>query len=166
MRIGITGTPCTGKTTIAKKIGKTFDYEIISLTDFVKENKFWVEYDKERDTYIIDEEKVLDRLIKILKEKKDNYIVEGHFLDLIPSEFFDIIFVFRTPIKMLRERLEKRNYPKKKIEENIEAEIMEICLTDALYEYGPEKVVIINTGKTVEEVLIEIEKRISKLKGD
>ena len=33
--------------------------------------------------------------------------------------------------KVLRKRLEARGYSKKKVEENIEAEIMESCLEDA-----------------------------------
>ena len=157
MRIGITGTPGTGKTTIAKILSENHDLFLISLTEFVKENKLWAEFDEERETYVIDEERVYAKIIEVLEQKKDNYIVEGHFLDIIPSQYFDKVFVLRTPIKILRQRLSERKYHSKKIEENIEAEIMEVCLTDALYEYGPEKVMVVYTDKSIEETIRVIE---------
>ena len=157
MRIGITGTPGTGKSTIAKILSEKHDLFLISLTEFVKENKLWVEFDEERQTYVIDEEMLYTKLIEILEQRKDNYIVEGHFLDIIPTQYFDKVFVFRTPIRILRQRLSERNYHEKKIEENIEAEIMEVCLTDALYEYGPEKVIVVSTDKSIEETVKVVE---------
>ena len=165
MRIGITGTPGTGKTTIAKILSEEYNLYMISLTDFVKENKLWIEFDKERETYVIDEEKVYAKVIEILEQKKDNYIVEGHFLDIIPTQYFDKVFVFRTPIRTLRQRLSERNYHEKKIEENIEAEIMEVCLTDALYEYGPEKIIIVSTDKSIEETIRVIKESIKSTSG-
>ena len=52
--IAVTGTPGTGKTTIAGKLAKKINGEIINLTQIINENKLYTGIDKSRDTKIVD----------------------------------------------------------------------------------------------------------------
>ena len=49
----------------------------------------------------------------------------------MPKRYVDEVIVVRCDVKTLRRRLKKRKYSEKKIEENVEAEIMETCLIEA-----------------------------------
>ena len=48
--IALTGTPGTGKSSIAKKLAKKLGYELIDLNDVIKKKKLYEKYDKEFDT--------------------------------------------------------------------------------------------------------------------
>ncbi len=54
----ITGTPWTGKTTIAKQLATKLNAEYINLTEYAKTHNLTLGEDKERKTTIIDEEKM------------------------------------------------------------------------------------------------------------
>ena len=60
----ITGTPCTGKTTTAKALASKLGAEYINLTDLAKTYNLTLGEDKERNTLIIDEEKMQQKLPK------------------------------------------------------------------------------------------------------
>jgi adenylate kinase len=58
----------------------------------------------------------------------------------------------------LRDILGKRGYGDEKIRENVAAEILDVCLYDAIDRCGVEKVCEVNvTGRTVDEVVDEIQ---------
>jgi len=58
----------------------------------------------------------------------------------------------------LRDILGKRGYGDEKIHENVAAEILDVCLYDAVDRCGVEKVCEVNvTGRTVDEVVDEIQ---------
>ncbi|MCK4895670.1 MAG: hypothetical protein KAS47_02615, partial [Candidatus Heimdallarchaeota archaeon] len=59
--------------------------------------------------------------------------------------------VLRCSIRLLRQRLIDRSYNAAKVEENIEAEIMEVILTDMLNLYGPEIVSTVQSDVSTEE---------------
>ena len=61
----------------------------------------------------------------------------------------DICFVTRCDLEELYRRLKKKKYPKNKIEENMECEIMEVCLQEA-YE-RKHLLVIVDTTKKGKE---------------
>jgi adenylate kinase len=55
--------------------------------------------------------------------------LDGHLSHLLPS---DIVIVLRCEPNKLRERLRKKRYSKEKIEENVEAEILDVILIEAV----------------------------------
>ncbi|MFO7795985.1 MAG: adenylate kinase family protein [Promethearchaeati archaeon] len=124
----ITGTPGCGKTTISKEISQLEKSEYISLNELVVKKGFHEDYDKKRDTYIADFDKMIPYIIKIIekaKEKKLKYFfIEGHFADIIPKKFIDLVIILRCHPDILRKRLEKRDYKESKIRENLQAEIL------------------------------------------
>lgn len=161
MIITITGTPGTGKTYIAKKlIGKNFRY--IDLNAIIKKEKLYDSYDRKAKTYDVDEKKlkIIDKRFSEYKEKeiklkKNMNIIElkeklknkkGIIIDSHLSHFLDsdLCIVVKADIKTISKRLKKRKYSKKKIKDNIESEIFDICLEDA--KKLSRNVVIINNG--------------------
>jgi adenylate kinase len=126
------------------------------LNGYIKKKKLYDSYDRKAKTYDVDvntlksiveplfktkhsRSSIMDKLVdKILdtdqllkevsKEKFQGVIVDSHLSHYIDSDYCIII---KTDIKKMYERLNKRKYPKEKIQENIQSEIFEICLDEA-----------------------------------
>ncbi len=155
----ITGTPCTGKTTIAKELTAKLDALKINLTDFAKKNDLIIGEDKTRNTAIIDEEKMRKKTGEIIKStKKITVIVDGHYAAaVVPKRYVTRIIVLRRNPIELRKFMEKRGFSNEKLWENLASEILDVCLVEALQEHAKEKVCELDiTGKTVEAVVNEI----------
>ena len=82
-------------------------------------------------------------LIGIIKKNK-KIVIDGHLSHCVPSKHVDLCIVTRCDLKTLKRRLEKRGYGKLKIKENLDAEIFEVILNEALA--LKHKVFIINTS--------------------
>ena len=142
--IAITGTPGTGKTTVSK-ILQDKGYFTINLENFAKKYDCVAGYDEVRQSKIIDTDKLQNVLQNYLMAGRGIVIIEGHYADVVPNQFVLKCFVLSCPIEDLRPRLEIRGYPNQKIDENVQAEIMKVCWTDALDLYGPTKVTKIDS---------------------
>ncbi len=130
----ITGTPSTGKTTLAREIKKRYGFPVFDLEEFIKKNKLCVGYDRKRRCAIVDEEKTAAFLGKEIRDrirKGEKTLIESHFSHYLPANLVDLCLVTRCDLQKLYQRLKKKKYPKNKIEENMECEIMEVCLQEA-----------------------------------
>ncbi len=157
----ISGTPGTGKTVLGKalvKEGKKGEH--LELGEMIKKEGLYLGYDHGRDTLIMDEEKFREKIREIMEreeEEKERFLVmDGHVADLISKDLVDLVVVLKCNPKVLRERLKEKGYFEEKIEENVEAEIMEICLNDALEAFGEEKILVIDTSINSLEKAVEI----------
>jgi len=160
----ITGTPGTGKTSISKLISKKLNAKFISLNKLIISKNFIEEYDEERQTYVADFIKLKKYLKKLIKdarqEDKKFCIIEGHFADIVPKKYIDLAIILRCHPDPLKQRLKNRNYNKKKINENIQAEILGTStnyilqknLKCPLYEIDTSN----KTIKQISETIIEI----------
>lgn len=132
--IAVTGTPGTGKTTYALKLSQELNAQYIDVNRIIEEYNLEEEYDTKKDCKIIDEDKLVQVLISLVQNARDegkSLIIDSHLSHEIPPMHIDRCIVLRTPIERLRPRLEERKYSKEKIQENIEAEIFEIILNEA-----------------------------------
>jgi len=130
----ITGTPGTGKSTLSKALSAELpDYTYINISEYANENKCISKYDKRRDTYVLDEDQLLDLLEVAMSTGK--YIVEYHSSDLFPERWFKHIYCLSTDTDVLYDRLKARNYSTSKIAENVQCEIMQVCLEEAKESY-------------------------------
>ncbi|WP_457741860.1 AAA family ATPase [Thermococcus sp.] len=147
MIISVTGTPGVGKTTIAKLLAGILSYDYIDLKEFAVSNGLGEPYEGE---IAIDTERLSEVAREKLKGK--NAVVDGHLSHLIPS---DVVIVLRTNPKVLGERLKGRGYPRSKVADNVEAELIDLILVEAL-EFNKRVIEIDTTGKDPETVVSEI----------
>jgi len=151
----VTGTPGVGKTTISHKLASKLDALYIGITELVKKKKLITSVDEDRRTLIADTEKVSKQLQETLAKTEGSIIIEGHYaVDVVPNKDVNTVFVLRRDPRELKGALEKRGYAEKKLWENLAAEILDVCLWDALSACGSDKVCEIDvSGKTVEAVV-------------
>ncbi len=130
----VTGTPATGKTTIAKSLAKKNMAKYIDVNKIITERKLSDGYDKQRKSKIINVKKLNKVLIVMIEEaRKNNFslVIDSHLSHYLPSRYVDKCIVTKTSLKKLKQRLKKRGYNHKKIQENLECEIFDICLVEA-----------------------------------
>ena len=122
MIIALTGTPGTGKSTVARRANAGF--RVVDLNELIKE-RYNLGTDPERGSAIAD----LDELAEYVEKLDGDYILEGHVAHFLPA---DIVVVLRAAPRVLRQRLEKRSWSQAKIAENVEAEALDVILIEAL----------------------------------
>ncbi|GAM28773.1 hypothetical protein SAMD00019534_119490, partial [Acytostelium subglobosum LB1] len=132
----ITGTPGTGKTSLSAELSSTHGMKHVDISALVKEKDLHDGWDEEFQCYILDEDKVCDELEDVMAP--GGVIVDHHGCEWFPERWFDLVIVLRTDTQSLYERLVKRNYNDKKIENNIDCEIMQMILEEAMSSYKPE----------------------------
>ena len=127
--IFISGTPCTGKTTISEKLSEKLNWKLVKINDLAISNNLVLGIDEDKGYKIIDIDALNDLLLKIISEH-DNLIVEGHLSHLCSGA--DKLIVLRCRPEILKERLALRDYSSSKINENLEAEAMGVCSAESL----------------------------------
>ncbi len=153
----IGGTPGTGKTEVARILGALISVEVVSLGNLAKEEGCISEMDLKRDTGVIDEDCLVDSIIYLLDKKRGRIIIEGHYIDLVPSGNTERVFVLRTHPETLKSRLVSRGYSDEKVRENVEAEVIGVCQMDAIDAFGEDHVVEVDTtGKSAKDTANEI----------
>jgi len=113
-------------------------------------------WDKKRHTKEVDTSKLNKVLIKRIseaKKAKTGLVLDSHLAHYLPKKEVDFCVITKCDLKVLKTRLEKRGYPAAKIRENLDAEIFDIILTEAL-ELG-HKVMVLDTTKTIAKELVK-----------
>lgn len=147
MIIAISGTPGVGKTTVAKLLAKKLGYDYVDLREFALRHGVGEMKGEELEVEIDELAYYVER-----KLKGKDLVLDGHLSHLMPV---DQIIVLRAHPKIVGERLKERGYSKEKISENVEAELVDVCLLEALDE-NENIIEIDTTNKTPEEVVDEI----------
>lgn len=153
MIVALTGTPGTGKTSVAEILRRK-GFEVIDINKVAIDQGFVVGKDKLRDTNIVDTD-LLNRYI--CKKYKDYNLVfiEGHLSHLLNCA--DKVIILRCNPKKLRENLSKRGWKEEKIKENVEAEILDIILCEAIDIHNKNDIIEIDVSeKSAEDVAKEI----------
>ncbi len=148
--IVITGTPGTGKSYLARELERRARYIRLDLHDLMEFfPEIVIAYDRSKRCYDIDIEALSLVLEQILEENEGKvFVLDTHIGHLLPPEFVDLVVVIRcSNLKMLRRRLERRKYHRRKVRENLDAEIFEECLDEAYQMNVP--VLIFDTAEKV-----------------
>ncbi|CAE7149257.1 unnamed protein product [Rhizoctonia solani] len=167
--IVITGTPGTGKSTHAELVASQSSVPLkhINVGDLVKEKGLHEGFDEEWQSYIVDEDKVIDEIEPMTVN--GGLILDWHTCDAFPERWVDLVVVLRCDHTKLWDRLEarqvqvlfssfgnmltyldvsNRNYPLQKIQENNTSEIMQTVLDEARSSYAEEIVVELQSEST------------------
>lgn len=138
----VTGTPGTGKTTLAKKLSLLLDYTYFDVNSFVKTAHIYSSYDRKRHTYVVDEVRLARSLIKVRaatlknasrapKTVQKGIIFDSHMSHYMPSKYADLCIVTSCSLRALQQRLRRKGYSPAKVRENLDAEIFDTCLSEA-----------------------------------
>jgi len=149
MIVALTGTPGTGKTSVSKILKKK-GYDIVDFNKIASDENFLISKDKKRDSNIVDIKK-FDDYIKKRYTGEDTVIIEGHLSHLLKN--IDKVIVLRCHPKKLRNNLINKAWKEGKIRENLEAEILDIILCEAVDVHSKKNVFEIDiTDKAINEV--------------
>ncbi|WP_158056725.1 adenylate kinase family protein [Halorussus halophilus] len=153
MRVVVTGTPGTGKTSAVKALDT--DFEVVHLNDLIRDEDLWEERDTERDSLVADFDAIRERLDGRDGEEDDqNLLVESHLAHNFEA---DKVVVLRCHPEELERRLTERGENEAKAKENAESEALDVILSEAVAEHGIENVYEIETtDRTPEAVADEI----------
>ncbi|MBN2599420.1 MAG: adenylate kinase family protein [Candidatus Thermoplasmatota archaeon] len=159
MRVALTGTPGTGKTSVATAL-ETQGFAVISLFTYAKENHCIGGVDRKRGSQLIDIEK-LDKAIQKNIPSDSLVFFEGHIAHLLQT--MEKVILLRCHPKELRKRLQKKKWNAEKIKENLQAEIVDIILCEAVGKHPSKNIFEVDTTKkTVADVVSVIREIVEK----
>ena len=150
----LTGTPCTGKTSLAKAWCKKSGWAYLSLNELAEEKTLYWGVDKKDGAKIVKLaalKKEANRRIKSLASS--SVLIEGHLGCEIKLDVRRVL-VLRLHPDELAQRLSSRHYAPSKISENRMAELLDYCTIRSLENYNEKNVFEMDgSSKTLEQNL-------------
>ena len=145
LRVAVTGTPGTGKTTVTTLL----DGPVIHLNDLIREAGLWSERDEGRDSLVAD----LDAVGEAIGDWSG--VAESHLAHHLDA---DRVVVLRCRPDTLEQRLLERGADEAKATENAESEALDVILSEAVERHGLDAVYEIDTtDRTPSDVAADIE---------
>lgn len=135
MRVAVTGTPGTGKSTATEHLESGLP--VVHLNEVIREEGLTTGVDADRDSHIAD----LDAVEAWLADR-DGVLFESHLAHHFPA---DRVVVLRAHPDAIVERLEERGETTAKAHENAESEALDVILTAAVESHGRASVYEIDT---------------------
>jgi adenylate kinase len=137
---GITGTPGTGKKTIAPMVASKLGVPCFSLNELaVSSGSFVPGSMDEVDTEALK--------VKLRGLVEDQSLVYGHLLPhILGKNSVAKVVVLRCEPRELKRRLMARGYPSAKVVENVEAELIGVVSADSIRVFGNSKVFELDTS--------------------
>jgi adenylate kinase len=164
----VAGIPGVGKTVLARLLARETRSRLLNMSDLVKREKLYRRFDHSTRSYIIDERRVFKTLkAYFLANKEGRLIIETHSLGrLFPKTRGMVAIVLRLDPLILIRRLKSRGWPKWKIWENVEAEMIDLPLYEAVKLLGGASVYEIDsTGKRPQQLASKAMRVMSAGKG-
>jgi len=150
----LTGTPGTGKTTL-QRAASDAGWLVVDVSELARARGAVAGRDEGRGVDEVDVGRLRSAWRAELTKHAgaDRILLVGHLSHLLPC---DIIVVLRTSPRVLRARLEARGYPSAKVQENVEAEAIDVVLLEALEAGAPEGVHELDTTSDAPERTAEL----------
>lgn len=154
----ITGTPGVGKSELSKRLSQELGLRHIDVSAFARERDLLADFDASLNTYYMHEDAVLDELEPLMTT--GGIVLDHHSVDWFPERWVQIAVVLRARTDILYDRLINREYGKGKLENNMQAEIMEVILDETVNAYSQLTILQLdsNTDEDVESNLKTIKK--------
>jgi adenylate kinase len=155
LRIIITGSPGTGKSTIAPRLARKLGVPLVEIRKIALERGL-----KSRRNEV--DLKKLAHSLAFLKREK-GYVVEGHLACEIrlPADF---VFVLRSRPEVMERRLSGRRYPRGKLRANILAELLDYCTQRVMKVYGRKPLELDTSSRSPAKCVLMMEKAIKQKK--
>jgi adenylate kinase len=135
VRVAVTGTPGTGKTTAVDLLST--DLDIVHLNEVIRSEELTAGRDEARDSLVADLEALADWL-----GDREDVLFESHLAHHLPA---DRVVVLRCHPEELARRLAERGEPDAKCQENADSEALDIVLAEAIDRHGEGTVYEIDT---------------------
>ncbi|MCW3994491.1 MAG: adenylate kinase family protein [Candidatus Bathyarchaeota archaeon] len=155
----VTGTPCVGKTSVARLLASKLNAFYVNLTELALHQNLISSKDEKRGSIIVDENRMRRKIRQIIEDcDKSEVIVDGHYaVSVVPKELTTHVFVLRRDPVELRKFMEQCGFSGRKLWENLASEILDVCLCEALNVYENGKVCELDvSSKNVEEIVDEV----------
>ncbi len=141
----VAGTPGTGKTTLASLLSRRLQLPYLNTAALILEKGLWIEYDSEHRSFVIDPQRVARALSNIARAKP-NLVIET--TDVVTPWEAGLepllVIVLRCKPSLLLQRLMLKGWPRAKILENLEAELIGVVSYQARELY-PQRVCELDT---------------------
>jgi len=161
----VTGTPGTGKTTISHLLAKALQATYVNPTTLLTRKGIDYTYDKHERTRIVSPKRLQDAVATRARQAGRGLVIDTHIVFRMASQpRLERVIVLRCSPTALEERLKRKHWSKQKIGQNLLAEILDICLYEAVQEYGWHKISEIDTtdrspNRTAESAIRSLRKR-------
>ena len=161
----VTGTPGTGKTTISRLLAKKLRASYVNPRILLRREGIDYVYDMKRRTRVVSLKRLDQALGKYAARADRGMVIDGHIaLETGSLPRLARAIVLRCDPVILERRLKRKRWSKSKIGENLLAEILDICLWDAVRSYGWNRILEIDTtGKrphyVIQLVMRDLKKR-------
>jgi len=143
MWVALTGTPGTGKTTVATRL-RSKGYTVIDVNTLAIREGFVAGSDTTRQCKLIDIKKINAYLQKHFN-RTDLVFFEGHTTHLLKA--IDKVIILRCHPNVLARHLLEKKWKPKKIQENLEAELLDIVLCEAVEAHPAKNIFEIDTTR-------------------
>lgn len=125
MRVALTGTPGTGKSTLAPIFAEELGLDVVSLSEHADE--FAVDYDEDRGVEEVDVEAMEEAFAD-----REDVVFDGHVSHHLPV---DQVVVLRCNPQELKRRLRERGYDREKAGENASSEALDLVSAEAIHRH-------------------------------
>ncbi len=162
--IFISGTPCTGKTTVSEALFNRlnnedhYDVKLVKANDLAFDNDLILGDDPDKAYKVVDLKGLDSKFDEVQREflssegeKPKLLIFEGHLTHFCSNP--DKVIILRVHPDKLKERLAERNYSPSKIHENLGAECLGVCSVESYERHGSKAHEIDVTDMSVDEIL-------------
>ncbi|KAF5126619.1 hypothetical protein DV495_003383 [Geotrichum candidum] len=136
----VTGTPLMAE--------RMPDMKLFAINDIAKERDCITGYDDVRQSSIVDEDKLLDAIEPDLE--RGGLIIDWHCCDIFPERLINLVVVLTASTDKLYDRYKERGYSEVKLQENLDAEIMQVLLSEARDSYEEEIVISLESNEVDE----------------
>ena len=161
MSIVITGNPGVGKHTITKEIAEKLELSILDINSIAKDAGL---FEKNKDTYDVDTEKLEKILEQKISEKK---VIVGHLAPyVLDKNKVKIVIVLRRDPYDLISVYKERRYTDEKSKENLGSEVLGIIAHDTISKFQEKAFQINTSGKSIREVVEKVMTLISSNEGN
>jgi len=153
MRILVTGTPGTGKTTISLALSKKLGVPYINLNELILASG-QVSWNQLSNTFdVLDPEKVSAMLNEEVR-KISGCVCETLAVELLDSSIIDKVVILRRDPYLLWNELQKRGWPLSKVASNVLSELLNV-ISYAARDLFDGKVIEVDTSKSSPDECID-----------